>query len=613
MGFSLFYGFMAGETGQFYPRLFRNNVPIEPPFSPEEGYHLTEDLANQTIKFIRNNRAYTPDRPFFIYFAPGATHGPLQVPLGWADKYKGKFDMGWEALRETTYQKQKAMGWIPSNAQLTPIDPTMIKWADIPANQTAFQVRLMEIYAGFLEHTDTQTLKILDELNAQGLTNNTLIIYIFADNGASAEGLFGTLAELLAHNAIPTSVDEQIEILDRKFGGLDALGTKRLDSLYHASWAWAGDTPFKSTKLVAAHFGGTRTPLVISWPKVIKPDTIPRSQFHHVIDVVPTIYEAVGIKSPPAVEGVAQQKIDGVSMVYSWHNASAEGRRREQYFEVMGSRGIYRDGWFAGTLGPRIPWHPNGTRLDEWDPDTDVWELYDLEADYSQAVDLALEMPDKLVEMKSFFSVQAALNDALPIGAGLYTIHYHPDEAPKSPLTEWNLYEGQVRAAESNAPLFRSGFSSLATAHVELPPGASGVIFCVGGTGGGFTVYMDHGYLYAEYFATGIFNYTVVSAVPIAAGPAKIEVELIFDEKKARSPAEITLCANGAVVGKGRALLSCPIAMDASETFDVGTDLGSPVSLRYEDRLPFEFEGKISSLNIKYINRSVLSPLLTMV
>eukprot|EP00928_Gymnodinium_smaydae_P085488 TRINITY_DN6897_c0_g1_i3.p1 TRINITY_DN6897_c0_g1~~TRINITY_DN6897_c0_g1_i3.p1 ORF type:complete len:849 (+),score=143.96 TRINITY_DN6897_c0_g1_i3:72-2549(+) len=591
LGFGLFYGFLAGETSQYEPRLYKNTNPIEPPYSPDEGYHLTEDLVNQTIKFIRTNRAFTPDRPFFIYFAPGATHGPHHVHHSWADKYKGKFDEGWEVLRKTTFAKQKAMGWIPDNAELTPMDPTMIRWEDIPEHQRPFQRRLMKVYAGFLEHTDTQHGKILDELDRQGLTDNTLIIYVFADNGASAEGLFGTLAELLAQNMLPSTIDQQIDVLNKKYGGLDALGSRHLDNMYHGSWAHAGDSPFKSTKLVAAHFGGTRTPLVISWPRVIQHDKTPRSQFHHVIDIVPTIYEAVGIRAPPKVDGVR----DIVLRL---------GTRRVQYFEIMGSRGIYKDGWFAGTLGPRIPWNPNGTRMKNWDPEEDIWELYNIDEDFSQAHDLAEKEPRKLYEMRAFFQVQAGLNQALPIGAGLYTIYYHPEEAPKSPLVEWNLFEGQSRIAEANAPLYRTGFSSIATANVEVRAEASGVLYCVGGTGGGFTVYMDGGFLFAEYSATLLYSYVAKSNKPIAAGEAKIQVKVMYRSKTPGSPADITLWVNDEAVGEVQVEHSCPVIFDASETFDVGMDLGSPVSLTYDDRRPFKFEGKINSLNIKYLDPS---------
>mmetsp|Transcript_122067 Transcript_122067/g.379995 ORF Transcript_122067/g.379995 Transcript_122067/m.379995 type:complete len:805 (+) Transcript_122067:82-2496(+) len=604
LGFSYFYGFLAGETSQYYPRLYENTNAIEPPRTPEEGYHLTEDLADQAVSFIRTNRGLTPDRPFFVYFAPGGTHGPHHVHKRWADKYKGKFDMGWEELRNVTFEKQKAMGWIPPATELTPIDPTMHKWEEVPERQRAFQLRLMEVYAGYLEHTDAQHGKILDELERQGIMNNTLVIYILADNGGSAEGQQGTVEELLAENSLPSTIDEQMQALE-EYGGLSALGSKHVDNMYHASFAWAMDAPFRSTKLVAAHFGGTRTPMAISWPSVIKHDKVPRSQFHHVNDIAPTIYEAVGIQPPGVVEGVAQQPLDGVSMVYTFNNASAEGRKSSQYFEVMGSRGVYKDGWFAGTLGPRIPWAQNATRLDVWDPDTDVWELYDLSADFSQARDLAQKLPGKVEEMKRQFLVEAAENLVLPVGAGLYTIYYHPEEAPRSTLQEWNLFQGQSRIAESNAPLYRGGFSSLATLNTEVPVNASGVLYAVGGTSGGFSVYMDGGYLHAEYTATLLYRYRAKSATPIAPGARTIEVKMLWDSEKKMIPSgSLRLAVDGQQVAAVRVEKSCRLLLDASETFDVGMDLGAPASPSYDGRTPFAYNGRITSLNIKYIHES---------
>eukprot|EP00933_Yihiella_yeosuensis_P034505 TRINITY_DN2798_c1_g3_i1.p1 TRINITY_DN2798_c1_g3~~TRINITY_DN2798_c1_g3_i1.p1 ORF type:complete len:834 (+),score=169.59 TRINITY_DN2798_c1_g3_i1:64-2502(+) len=609
LGFGYFYGFLAGETSQYEPRLFENTKPIEPPRTPEEGYHLTEDMADQTVKFIRNNRALAPDRPFFIYWAPGGTHGPHHVHQKWADKYKGKFDMGWEKLRNTTFAKQRAMGWMPETATLTPIDPTMTKWEEIPENQRAFQKRLMEVYAGYLEHTDTQAGKVIDELEAQGILDNTLVIYILGDNGASAEGLQGTIEELLAQNQLPSTIDQQLTVLDKDFGGLQALGSKYVDNMYHSGFAWAMNTPFKSTKLVAAHFGGTRTPMVMSWPKVIKHDKTPRSQFHHVCDIAPTIYEAIGIHEPEHVDGATQDPLNGVSMVYTWDNVSAKERKFAQYFEVMGSRGLYKDGWFAGVLGPRIPWAPNATRMNLWDPSTDVWELYDLRSDFTQANDLAKKNPKKLSEMKQMFLTQAALNKVLPIGAGLYTLVYHPEEAPHSSLTNWNLYQGMTRIAESLAPLFRSGFNSLATLDTNVPANASGVLYCVGGTSGGFTLYMDGGYLHVEYKSTILYRYMAKSAEPLTPGDNKIEVKLVYDADKVAKkvvapPADLTVTVNGKVVAAVRVEISMPLIFDASETFDVGMDLGAPVSLYYEHRLPFAYTGKINSLNIKYIHGS---------
>ena len=374
-GFDYFYGFLAGETSQWEPRLIENLTAVEPPH--DEKYHLSEDIAQRGIDWLRKHRAFSPDKPFFMYWAPGAAHGPHQVSKEWSDKYKGKFDDGWDAYRERVFARQKQLGWIPADTKLTPRAASMPSWDSIPEAQRPFQRRLMEIYAGFVEHVDVQAGKLIDELERLGIRDNTIVIYIFGDNGASAEGQNGTISELLAQNGIPNTVEQQLAALD-KIGGLDALGSPKTDSMYHAGWAWAGNTPFQHTKLVASHFGGTRNPMVISWPKGIKPDRTPRPQFHHVNDIAPTIYEIVGIKPPKVVDGFAQDPIDGVSLAYTFADAKAPTRKKVQYFDNNGSRAIYQDGWVAATFGPLVPWLPGAPGLAEWDSAKDKWELYDI-------------------------------------------------------------------------------------------------------------------------------------------------------------------------------------------------------------------------------------------
>ena len=599
LGFNYFYGFIAGETSQYEPRLWRNTTPVEPEHA--DDYHLTEDLARDAIGYIRTNRALNPDKPLFLYFAPGAVHGPHHVPADWADKYRGQFDDGWEALREKTFKKQKELGWIPQEAELTPIMHGMQRWEDVPEAQRAFQTRLMEVYAGFLEHADTQYGKIVDELEALGILDNTLIFYIGSDNGASAEGQAGTISELLAQNLMATTVDEQLEVLARDYGGLSALGSELLDSMYHHGWAWAGDTPFKSTKLVAAHFGGTRTPMVVSWPKRIKPDATPRSQFHHINDLAATVYDILGIDPPFAVDGFEQDPQDGVSMAYSFDDPQAAGQKKVQYFDIYASRGVYQDGWFACAFGPREPWNRTGAKIKSWNPDEDVWELYNLDEDYSQANDLAEKLPAKLQALKDTFTMQATENKVFPIGGAFYTSALHPEEIRGSTLTAWTLFPGQTRIPESMAPKFVSGFSSRAVIEADVPAGAEGVLYCVGGLAGGFTVFMDHGELCAEYNTLGVYRYKARSDGPIPTGEVKIEVELLFEEKKPQAPAAIVLRVNGKQVGEGRVERSVPAGFTASETFDVGVDLGSPVSLDYHERAPFAFNGTIRKIQIRYI------------
>ena len=601
LGFNYFYGFISGETSQYEPRLWENTNPVEPPHDPE--YHLTADMADHAIRFLREQRALHPERPFFLWFTPGAVHGPHHVQKEWADKYEGRFDEGWEALREKTFRRQKELGWIPEDAVDTPIDPTMQKWADVPESQRPFQIRLMEIFAGFLEHTDVQYGRIVAELESLGVRDNTLILYIHSDNGASAEGMMGTISELLAQNGMESTIEEHIEVLDRDYGGLGALGGPLLDTMYHHGWAWAGDTPFKSTKLVAGHFGGTRTPLVVSWPARIKPDRTPRPQFHHVNDIVPTIYEILGITPPRTFNGVEQTPLDGVSMAYSFDDPQAPTRKETQYFNIITSRGIYRDGWFAAVQGVRKPWLPGLQGTLEWEPDKDTWELYDLSQDYSQAHDLAAERPEKLRQMQDFFTMEATSNHVFPLGGGIYLANFKPQELKGSKLTEWTFSEGHTRIPESMAPKFASGFSSHATIEAELPEKASGVLFCVGGISAGFTVYMDEGVLKAEYNAMTLERYKVASEKPLPGGHATIEVDVRYDSPQREGPATVTFTVDGQKVGEGRIGRTVPGTFTSSETFDVGVDLGSPVSLDYHERAPFEFDGTIDKIHIQYLKQ----------
>jgi len=600
LGFDYFYGFLAGETSQYEPALFENTNPVQAPHDPE--YHLTEDMAEKAIEWMRTSDTLDPGKPFFMCFAPGAVHGPHHIFKEWADKYDGKFDEGWDALREMTFEQQKEMGWIPEDAVLNPLAKGMQEWSDVPESQQEFQIRLMEIYAGFLEHTDVQYGKVVDELERQGLLDNTLIFYILSDNGASAEGMDGTISELLAQNSMPSTVEQQLEILNEVYGGMDALGGPTLDTMYHHGWTYSGVAPFQGTKLVAAHLGGTRTPLVISWPKMIKHDGKVRSQFHHVNDIAATIYDVLGISPPKVVNGVEQLPLDGTSMTYTFDQPEAETTKKTQYFEIFGSRGVYHEGWFAGTFGPKAPWSRDVSGLLNWEPEKDVWELYNLTEDYSQSKDLAQENPEKLAELKALFDREATDNHVYPIGAAQYTVFFSPSEMPSSPLTEWSFYEGQDRIPESMAPKFVSGRSTLAVIDAEIGKDAEGVLFAVGGISSGFTVYLDQGFLKVEYNAMTMNRYKVASESAIPTGKVKIEVETKYDSSERMAPATVTLTVNGKQVGQGRIERSVPSIHTASETFDVGADLGSPVALDYYDRAPFRFNGKINKIDIRYVN-----------
>jgi arylsulfatase A-like enzyme len=593
-GFEYFYGFLAGETSQWEPRLVENTTAIEPPH--DEKYHLTEDMAAQVITWLKRHRAFSPDKPFFMYWAPGGVHGPHHVTAEWADKYKGKFDQGWDKLREEIFARQKQLGWIPANTELTPRDATMPAWDSIPESERAFQLRLMELYAGFAEHTDAQVGKLVDFLGQTGQRENTLIFYIWGDNGSSAEGQNGSISELLAQNQIPNTIAQQIKALD-EFGGLKALGGPLTDNIYHAGWAWAGSTPFRHTKLIASHFGGTRNPLVVSWPKQIKADKTPRSQFYHVNDVAPTIYDILGIKAPKVVNGFQQDPMDGVSMAASFTNANAPESKHIQYFDNNGSDGIYHDGWYACTFGPLIPWRNAQPGLDKWDSANDVWELYDLTEDFSQMHDLAREYPDRLAEMKKLFLAQAKENKVFPIGAGIW-LRIHPEDRIKTPYTSWTFDETTTRMPEFTAPAV-GNHNNTVTIDLECGAEASGVLYAMGGSGGGLTCYMDKGQLVLEYNLMIIDRSIAKSQEKLAPGKHVIVVETMLKAPKPGAPADIALSVDGKEVARTTAKMTVPAAFTASESFDVGVDLGSTVSRDYYERRPFKFDGKISGVKVR--------------
>lgn len=597
IGFDYFYGFLAGETSQWEPRLFENLNPVEPPH--DASYHLSEDLADKAIAWLRKHRSFAPDKPFFIYWAPGAGHGPHHVAQAWADKYKGKFDDGWDALRERTFARQKELGWIPASTKLTPRAESMPAWDSIPEPQRAFQRRLMEVFAGFVEHVDTQAGRVVDELERLGLRDDTIVLYVFGDNGASAEGQSGSISELLAQNQIPNTVEQQMAVLDR-MGGLDVLGGPSVDNMYHASWAWAGNTPFRYTKLIASHFGGTRNPLAVSWPARIQADRTPRPQFHHVNDIAPTIYEILGIIPPKVVDGFAQDGIDGVSMVYSFGDANAPSHKTTQYFENNGSRGVYHDGWFASAFGPLTPWLTVSPGLATWNPDDDSWELYDVASDFSQADDLAAKDPARLADMKALFLHEAEANKAFPLGAGIW-LRIHPEDRIKTTYASWQFDGSTRRMPEFTAPgLGRE--SNRVEVELEAAANASGVLYALGGASGGLALYVDRGTLVYEYNMMIIERYTARAAGPLTAGRHLVAVDTAI--AKPGAPAQVVLSVDGTEVARTTVTRTVPAAFTASETFDVGVDLGSPVSAAYAERRPFPFEGTITSVGVRLVPAS---------
>ncbi len=600
-GFEYFYGFLAGEASQWEPMLVRNTAYVDHPHTSggHNYYHLSEDLADDAIYWLREHRAFSPDKPFFMYWASGASHGPHQVPKEWADKYKGKFDDGWDKYRERAFQRARQLGWIPQNTQLTPRPATLASWDSIPQDEKPFQRRLMEVFAGFTEHVDAQVGRIVDEIDQLGYGRNTLILYIWGDNGASAEGQDGTISELLAQNGIPTTTKQQIKALDA-LGGLDVLGSPKTDNMYHAGWAWAGSTPYQYTKLIASHFGGTRNPLAVRWPAKIKPDATPRAQFLHVNDVVPTIYDLLGITPPRVVNGIPQDPFDGVTFTSTFNDAKAKEVKHTQYFEIMGSRGVYHDGWMASAFGPRTPWIPGLPEgILEWTPDKDKWELYRIDEDWSQANDLADKMPAGLADKKDLFLIEFTKNSGLPVGGGLWVPAFHPELRLAPPYTSWTFPGAITRMPEFAAPALGNK-PNVVTIDADVPANANGVLYALGGFSGGLTCYVKDGILSYEYNLFEIMRTDIKAKDKLPIGKVRIQVETSYVERKAAGPLKVVLKVNGKEVASGVVPVSAPLGFTANDALDFGIDLGSPVGLEYYDQAPFKFNGTIQGAHVEY-------------
>lgn len=599
LGFEYFYGFLAGEASQYEPHLVRNTTVVAQSRTPEEGYHLSEDLADDAIAWLRRHRAFNADKPFLMYWASGCLHGPHHIMKEWADKYAGAFDDGWDAYRQRAFDRAKDKGWIPQDAVLTERAPELAAWDDIPEDEKPFQRRLMEVAAGYAEHVDVQVGRIVDELDALGYADNTLFLYIWGDNGSSGEGQNGTISELLAQNGIPTTVRQHIEALD-ELGGLDVLGSPLVDNQYHAGWAWAGSTPYKGMKLMASHLGGTRNPLAVRWPAKIAADPAPRPHFLHCNDIVPTIYEVVGIEPPHTVFGEQQMPLAGSGFAQTLVDRNAPGGKQTQYFEIMGSRGIYHDGWFAGAVGPRLPWVPGlPPGMATWTPDQDAWELYNLDEDWTQANDLAAQMPEKLAQLRETFAIEAAKNAVLPVGGGLWVPVYHPELRIAPPFSEWEFSGDMIRMPEFCAPGLGNKNNKV-TIDLEVPENASGVLYALGGGSGGLTCFFDRGQLCYEYNLFILQRTKIRSEATVGPGRHTISVVTTYAEPRPGGPLAISIAVDGEEVAAGVVPVSAPLLFTANDCLDIGTCLGSPVSMDYRDRAPFPFEGRIETVRVAY-------------
>jgi arylsulfatase len=579
-GFEYFYGFIGGEANQWYPSLYEGTTPVDPKKTPEEGYHLVSDMTDKAIAWIGQQKALAPDKPFFIYFAPGATHAPHHVPKEWADKYKGKFDQGWDKLREETLARQKALGVVPADCQLTARHAEIPAWDDMPEALKPILRRQMEVYAGFLEYTDHHIGRLLDGLKKLNILDDTLVYYITGDNGASAEGtLQGAYNEMANFNGLAAL--ETPEFLMARY---DKLGGPESYNHYSVGWAHAMNTPYQWTKQIASHWGGTRNGLVVHWPNGIKAKGEIHSQFHHVIDVAPTILEAAGLPEPVSVNGVQQRPIEGVSMLYSFDDASAAERHETQYFEMFGHRGIYHKGWTAVTKHGQPPWEMVGRKIVAFDDD--VWELYDTSKDWSQANDLAKQMPEKLHELQRLWLIEVARYNVLPIDDRL-TERFNSDLAGRPVLIKGNtqlLFGGMGRLGE-NCVLNIKNKSHSVTAEIGVPEkGAEGVIIAQGASIGGWSLYAKNGKLKYCYNVAGVNHYYVEATRALPAGEHQVRMEFAYAGGGLGKGGQVTLYVDGEKVGEGAIPMTQAMVFSADDGCDLGEDSGAPVSPDYGSR-----------------------------
>ena len=591
-GFESFYGFIGGENNQWDPALYDGTTPVEPPATPEEGYHLTEDLADRAVSWIRQQKALMPDKPFFVYFAPGATHAPHHVPKEWADKYQGQFDDGWDVQRERTFARQKEMGVIPAAAELTVRHEEIPAWEDMPDELKPVLARQMEVYAGFLEHTDHHVGRVIDALEDLEILGDTIVYYIIGDNGASAEGtLNGAFNEMANFNGMAAL--ETPEFLTSK---MDELGSPSSYNHYSVGWAWAMDTPFQWTKQVASHWGGTRNGTIVHWPNGIEEKGGLRSQFSHVIDVAPTILEAAGLPEPTMVNGVQQSPMEGTSMLYAFNDGAAPDRHELQYFEMFANRGIYHKGWSAVTKH-KTPWVMVGGTLPAFDDD--VWELYDGSKDYSQAHNLAPEQPERLFELQRLWLIEAVKYTVVPLD-DRSAERLEPTIAGRPTLIRGNsqlFFPGMGRLSENSVVSIKNKSFSV-TADVDVPDGgADGVIMAQGGRFGGWTLYAKDGHAKFAYNTLGIHEFATAADSPIPAGSHQVRVEFTDDGGGLAKGGDVTLYYDGEPVGSGRVEVTQPMIFSADETTDIGYESGTTVTPDYSAK-DSRFTGKIKWVQV---------------
>ena len=601
-GFDYFYGFLGGDASQWDTCLAENQKIIGTPpayYDEQDPFYMPDAMADKTIEWLHGVRAQDAKKPFFVYFSTGCSHAPHHVAQAWADKYKGKFDQGWDKLREETFARQKALGVIPADAELTKRDAAFPAWDDVPEHLRPFYARQMEVYAGFSENADYNVGRVIDAVEELGELDNTLILWIWGDNGASMEGtITGSFNEMTMQNGIPLSDEMQLQLTER-YGGVDAWGGPLMDPHYGAAWAWAGNTPFQWGKQVGSHLGGTRNPLIVRWPGHINDAGGLRSQFTHVIDVAPTILDIAGIPQPTHVDGIEQEPMHGTPFTKSLTDAAAPEHRTQQYFETIGNRAMYKDGWWLAVKTERIPWVITPDALKPyapgvWDPDDDPVELYYLPDDFTQAKDLASQHPEKVKELKDLFWQEAERYKVLPLLATLSTFF---GMLPPLPAITKLEFRGDVQNVLSGMIPRIYNHSYAISADLVVPKGgAEGVIVAEADHLGGFSLFVQDGKFTHTYSMMGVFVYRQVADQPLPEGDVTVRMEFKADAPKPATGGEVTLFVNDQPVGKGYMEHTVPIRFSAYAGMDIGRDNGGVVDRGYDSKKPFAFTGTIKKV-----------------
>jgi arylsulfatase len=600
-GFDHWWGFLSGAAGQYDPVITQGNDIIGVPEGKDGSqYYLPDDITDKAVEWLHAVRAQDATKPWFMYYATGCAHAPHHVATEWADRYKGRFDAGWDAYREEVFERQKALGLVPQDAELTPRPDLFPAWDSLSDNEKKLYARQMEVFAGFSENADWNVGRLLDAIEEMGDLEDTLIFYIWGDNGASMEGtITGSFNEMTFLNGVALTPDQQLGLIEQ-YGGVEALGSVDTAPHYAAAWGWAGNTPFQWGKQTGSHLGGTRNPLVVSWPRRITDTGSLRSQFTHAIDVGPTILEAAGLPQPKSVDGIAQEPMDGTSFGHTFEDAGAEERHTVQYFESGGNRAIYKDGWWACARLDRIPWDFSPETIKKlapgvYDPDQDRWELYYLPDDFSQAHDLAAENPEKLAELRELFWQEAERNRVLPLLGGMAI--FFGVLPPLPTVTRFTFY-GDVQNVQRGMTPRIYGRSYAIEAELTVPDiGAEGVIVANADEIGGFALWVDEqGLLHHTYSFLGVETYRQVSTQPIPSGEVTVKMLFESDEPKPGSGGGVTLWANDAQIGEGRLDRTVPIAFSSYSGMDIGRDNGLVVDHAYKDKAPYAFTGTVKKV-----------------